>query len=368
MKPRFEVRAATQDDFDALSRLAQHLNTVNLPNEESALRELLELSAQSFAGTVERARRKFVLLVWDHKAGTAVATSTLITKLGRPDAPYIYLDVLTEEKYSPTLKRHFKHKALRIGFSYDGPTELGGLVAMPEFRGHPEKVGRMASYARFLLIAARRSTFESELLAELLPPLTSDGRSHLWDAFGYRFTHMTYLEADLMSSRDKHFIRDLFPSGTVYASVMTQEAQEVIGKVGRPSQPVQGMLERLGFQYARRVDPFDGGPHYTAETDSVSLVKNARGVPLSGDTVSAATSPHLIGLISDHPPYVRLVQAPVGADAARNAVLSAECREHLQLTAGDSVWCVPLDHKEAPRVGAGGRAEADVRAQSAAQV
>ncbi len=35
------------------------------------------------------------------------------------------------------------------------------------------------------------------------------------------------------------------------------------------------MLCRIGFRYARQIDPFDGGPHFISKTDEISLVKNA---------------------------------------------------------------------------------------------
>ena len=38
--------------------------------------------------------------------------------------------MLDEERYSKSIDKHFHHKVLRLGFSYKGPTELGGLVGV----------------------------------------------------------------------------------------------------------------------------------------------------------------------------------------------------------------------------------------------
>ena len=36
------------------------------------------------------------------------------------------------------------------------------------------------------------------------------------------------------------------------------------------------MLRAIGFNYAERIDPFDGGPHFHARTDEITLVKATR--------------------------------------------------------------------------------------------
>src|SRR5690606_41836966 len=60
------------------------------------------------------------------------------------------------------------HTALRLGFSYGGPTEIGGLVVAPAYRKAVEKLGLLISYVRFLFISAHRNWFRNEVLAELL--------------------------------------------------------------------------------------------------------------------------------------------------------------------------------------------------------
>lgn len=272
--PRFVIRGAGPEDLEQLLALARHLDTVNLPAEPRYLERLLEHSAASFAGRVaDPTLRKYVFVVLDRQLGQAVGTSTLVAQLGRKDAPYIFLDVLDDEKYSAALDKHFEHTVLRLGFSYDGPTELAGLVLDPGYRRAPERLGLAISYVRFLFIAAHPELFQDELLAELLPPLEPDGRSLLWEAFGRRFTGMTYTEADRLSSEDKTFIRDLFPTGIVYASLFDPEAQAVIGEVGPQTLGVERMLRRAGLRYADRIDPFDGGPHFVADLQDVVPIR-----------------------------------------------------------------------------------------------
>ena len=47
------------------------------------------------------------------------------------------------------------------------------------------------------------------------------------------------------------------------------------------------MLERIGFRYVERIDPFDGGPHFEAEPADVSLVRRFRTAKLAEEDLDA---------------------------------------------------------------------------------
>ena len=341
----FEIRAATTADEEGLFRLATHLDTVNLPADREAIGHLLATSERSFSGAIgDPFRREYVFAIVDTASRSIVGTSMILAQLGRRDAPYIYLDVLDEEHYSATLDRHFKHTTLSIGYSYSGPTELGGLIVLPEYRQRAEKVGLLISYVRFLFIRMHRARFRDELLAELLPPLEPDGRSHLWDALGHRFTGLSYAEADRLSRRNKEFIRGLFPEGTIYASLLPPRAQEVIGKVGAQTRGVEKMLRRIGFRYAERVDPFDGGPHFTAPTDDVALVTRSRERILGeADEGARGAGMALVAVSSDTPPFFRAVHVPFAPDGSDIIHLPEGARLRLGRARGDRVWVLPVD-------------------------
>lgn len=342
---RYVIRGATMDDERDLLALARHLNTVNLPDDPAVVREIIDLSVKSMSGAIKDPRRReYTFVLEDLVEGRVVGSSKIIAQLGRRDAPYIYFDVITEEKYSATVDRHFVHTVLSIGYSYDGPTEIGGLIILPESRKVPEKLGMMISYVRFLFIAMHRGLFRNEIVAELLPPLLPDGRSHLWEALGRKFTDMTYLEADILSKRNKEFIKSLFPSGDIYATLLPQEAQDVIGKVGRETRGVEKMLRRIGFQYCNRIDPFDGGPHFRAQTDEIVLVKRARRTRVAkvGESPVGAVKT-LIAVELKEQPYFRCVAAPAAFDAEGGALLERESAQFLGLEPGSDVAVLPLD-------------------------
>ncbi len=160
-----------------------------------------------------------------------------------------------------------------------------------------------------------------------------DGTSHLWDAMGKRFTNLTYREADRLSHENKDFIRDLFPSQSVYSCLLSDEAQRVIGEVGTQTKGVQKMLTRIGFAYNDRVDPFDGGPHFTATTDQVAPIRAYRMLPAVVDSPSDLTLV-LLARFWAHPPYALAVTAYVGL-APDHVAVTESVLEALQSQEGD---------------------------------
>lgn len=344
--PPFEIRGAVEADEEQILAIARHLNTVNLPDEREGVQQILDLSQKSFTGAIKDPKhRQYVFVLVDRTKDLIIGTSMIFGQLGRKDAPYIYLDVIDEERYSGTLDKHFKHTALSIGYSYDGPTEIGGLVLHPDYRRVPERLGTFLSYVRFLYVKMHREWFRDEVLAELLPPLEKDGTSHLWDALGRHFTGLTYAEADKLSRKNKEFIRGLFPEGTIYASLLPQQAQDVIGKVGAQTRGVEKLLRRIGFRYAERVDPFDGGPHFTAMTDEITLVQQSRSCQVDG-LLPPATRTKKRGLVATETaraPWFRAVLAPFEEHAGDTCAVEECAATALGLKVGDTAWILPLE-------------------------
>lgn len=336
---RYEIRAATGEDQQALYQLAEHLDSVNLPHDEQEIAEILNTSERSFSGAIaDPKRRQFVFVLWDLVERRAVGTSMIIAQLGSRDAPYIFFDVRKEERYSATLDKHFVHQVLSIGYSYHGPTEIGGLVVHPDYRRAPERLGMLISYVRFMFIALNRELFQNRVLAELMPPLEPDGTSLLWEAVGRRFTGLSYREADRLSKKNKEFIRGLFPSGDIYASLLAPEAQAVIGEVGRETRGVAKMLSRIGFRYWNRVDPFDGGPHYIAPTDEIELVQRTQRCRITvREPAERDRRRYLVARTFDGPPWFRCVPtyASGSPETTQEIVVGPAAASHLGVKEGE---------------------------------
>ena len=338
------VRDVQKTDLPGLKRLAAVLNSVNLPNNEEVLEGLIERSVQSFSEKIKKPfEREYLFVLEDPKRRSIIGTSMVIAQHGTREAPHIYFQVTDAEHYSATIDRHFKHKVLSIGYNYDGPTEIGGLVVDPPHRSGPEKPGKQLSYVRFLFIAMHRALFRDRVLAELMPPLLKDGRSLLWESIGKKFTGLDYREADKLSRRNKEFIKELFPASDLYASLFPERAQKLIGEVGEDTRGVQRMLERIGFRYVSHIDPFDGGPHYEADVKDISLVRRHRTAKVSGEDLDSDGDEMLVGR-----------EKPIGKNrfrAVRCSVqfddqlvhLSAASKELLEVKAGDKVALIPFE-------------------------
>jgi arginine N-succinyltransferase len=243
---------------------------------------------RSFSGRiVDPWKRSYVFVLEDTARRRVLGTSMVIAQHGTRESPCTFLDVTERENYSSTLDRHFRHQVLSIGFHFDGPTEIGGLVVDPKARGSEAEPGKQLSFVRFLYMAIFPDRFRETVLAELMPPLRNDGKSLFWEGFGRRFTGLDYQEADKLSRKGKEFIQQLFPAGEFYATLLPPRVQQALGKVGRSTEPARRMLSRIGFRYVNRIDPFDGGPHHEAKLSEVSLVREHRRLRLENEPLRA---------------------------------------------------------------------------------
>ncbi|HEY4243476.1 MAG TPA: arginine N-succinyltransferase [Kofleriaceae bacterium] len=258
--------------------VAEHLDTVNLPADRGHIEKILDRSEKSFNCEVPTVDREFLFVLEDLSKQRIIGTSMIYAQHGTKRAPHIFFRVETDERYSVTLDRHFAHPTLRIGYNYDGPTEIGGLILLPEYRRNSEGLGKALSYVRFVFIRMHRELFRPNVLSELLPPLENDTTSRLWEALGRKFTGLTYQEADLLSKDNKEFINALFPDDPIHTELLPDDVRAVIGQVGPETKGVEAMLKRIGFEYAEQIDPFDGGPHFVARTDDIAIVKGAKQV------------------------------------------------------------------------------------------
>ncbi|HEY1088883.1 MAG TPA: arginine N-succinyltransferase [Archangium sp.] len=338
------LRDVARGDLAGLKRLAATLNSVNLPNNEKVLSGLIDKSVQSFSGKIENPfEREYLFVAEDLRNKTIIGTSMIIAQHGTKDAPHIYFQVTEAENYSATLDKHFRHKVLSIGYNYDGPTEIGGLVVDPPYRSGPDKPGKQLSYVRFLFMGMNRSLFRERVLAELLPPLMEDGRSLLWESIGKKFTGLDYTEADKLSRRNKEFIKELFPSSDIYASLFTAKAQKLIGEVGPNTRGVQRMLERIGFRYVSHIDPFDGGPHYEANLAEVSLMRHYRTATLGKEPFELEGPEVLVGVTRPTGPNrFRGVKSPIRIED-QVVYLPKAARDLLKVKPGDKVYIIPFE-------------------------
>ena len=339
----FLLRSAKQQDAKDVFEIARHLDTVNLPADPEHVDQIITHSIKSFSGAIEPSQREYLFVLEDTHTSRVVGTSMIHAQHGTKKAPHVFFHVRKDEHYSETLDKYFVHQCLRIGYNYNGPTEIGGLILLPQYRRHRDALGKQLSYVRFLFIAMHRNVFRNQVLSELLPPLEENGTSILWEHLGRRFTGLRYQEADLLSKNNKEFIRTLFPHELIYTALLPHAVQQVIGKVGPNTRGVEKMLRRIGFQYANQIDPFDGGPHFIANTGDISLIQQSR----YGLLQPIATPPQdsydaLIAAELDNGEFRAIKTKAHWNEATKTITIPQDILGRLQRSTGQFVWAMPL--------------------------
>lgn len=320
--------------------VAEHLDTVNLPANKVHIEAILDRSAKSFAGELPIVEREFLFVLEDMSKRRIIGTSIIYAQHGTKRAPHIYFRVERDERYSYTLDKYMVHQTLRIGYNYDGPTEIGGLILLPEYRRGAEALGKSLSFVRFLYMRMHREMFRDQVLSELLPPLEPDGTSTLWEHLGRNFTGLSYQEADLISKDNKEFIHALFPDDPIHTELLPEVVRKNIGVVGEDTRGVEKMLTRIGFRYANQIDPFDGGPHFTARTDDISVVREAeqRAVRIVEDIDTERPWAILATERAGERPQFRATGARVIPLDDGGLGITADTQKRLGVSAGEKIW------------------------------
>jgi arginine N-succinyltransferase len=277
----FVIRHAHLEDAPTLLKLAKMVHSNNLPADADILRTKLMRSRDSFMGkTRSPLEREFIFALEDTDTGNLIGTSSIMSCISSPGRPHLYFLVRKKEHFSEDLATGAVHVTLQLGTDETGPTEIGGLILQPAYRGHKAKLGVLLSLIRFQFMALHKEWFSERVIAEMAAPLTPDSRNTLWEYLGRRFINLEYAEADRFCRHSKEFITSLFPKGEVYASLLPPEARNLIGKVSSEAQPAKVMLESLGFRYMGHCDPFDGGPYLEANLSEIPLVQATRKATL----------------------------------------------------------------------------------------
>jgi arginine N-succinyltransferase len=313
----FVIRQALPDDVPTLLKLARMVHFINLPADQDIIAAKVARSARSFAGErIDESERQYMFVLEDTASGGVIGTSSLICRMGSPAAPQVFLQVRRREHFSRDLNTGAVHTTIQVQTDGSGPSELGGLILAPGYRGHREKLGSLLSLVRFHFLAMHRAHFQQRIIAELMGPLTPDSNTLFWEFFGRRFINLSYSEADAFCQHSKEFMLSLLPKEEIYLSTLPAEARNLVGKVGNDTAPAKAMLEKQGFRYHDRCDPFDGGPYLEAQVDEIPLVRETRRVVLAaGESGTGGTG--FVSCAADTKLGFRAVRSPYALEAGK---------------------------------------------------
>lgn len=351
----FLIRQSKPEDVSTLLKLARTVYFINLPPSEQIIAGKIEQSAASFrrlAGQdLAKNKRKehrhatfggydfdtelFMFSIVDQDSGQVVGTSQLVSHMGGKGQPNWGMRISEKRFHSESLRIGTTHAVAQLFGDESGPTEVGGLILDPGFRGHRRRPGRFISFVRFHFIGLQRKTFADRVLAEMMGPISSEGDNPFWDAFGRKFIPVKYAEADRFCQHNRQFISDLLPKEEIYITLLPLEVINSVGVVPRETLPARRLLESLGFKYRNVIDCFDGGPHLDAPTDEIPLVRDTKRLAARVADEAACVTPVMVSTLSREGEFRAL---ETWADlSGEGAGLSQMDLESLDAEAGASV-------------------------------
>ncbi|MEM7628092.1 MAG: arginine N-succinyltransferase [Planctomycetota bacterium] len=358
----FIIRRARMDDQSTLLKLAKMVHFINLPADKDIIAHKVVASRQSFMRTArdEPVPQRhgpgspegladsiaktdlYMFVLEDTDSPGCLGTSQLVAQMGGPGEPNYCFKLEKRERFSESLKSGTSSIVATMHADETGPTEIGGLVLQPSFRGHPLRLGRLLSLVRFHFVALHRHRFRETILAEMMAPITADGNNILWDYLGRRFIPLSYTEADTFCQYSREFITALLPRGDIHLALLPPEARNVVGQVGADTVPARRMLERLGFEYRDLVDPFDGGPFLHAATDDVPIIRETGwSTAIEPIARSKAKLEGIVSILKDDGDFVATM-APFSLDTRGRIALPRDVMQQLGINTGDRVGCTPL--------------------------
>lgn len=285
------VRPARLTDLNALHRLARQslVGVTSLPDDRERLEQRLRGSEASFASDVDYpGEEDYLFVLEDGVTGELLGCAGIQANCGFSQPFYSFRhDVFVHA--SPALGIKHKVHALSLCHDLGGNSLLKGFHVMQSLREGP--ASQLISRARLLFIAAQRRRFSSRLVAEMVGCTDEQGHSPFWDALGQHFFGMSYDQAEALgASTDRTYLAELLPHYPIYVSLLSEQAQGVIGQVHAGAKRPYDILLNEGFESERYIDVYDAGPTLEANTAQVRSVADSHVVPLR--ITSQASLPH----------------------------------------------------------------------------
>ncbi len=329
------IRPAQTNDLEDILELAAAAGTglTTLPNDPVRIKDKIVSSIKAFSAEIDVPGPEYYFFVLeDTQKQKVVGTSALVAAVGMDEAFYTY-KLSTVVNTSQDLGIYNKHQILVLGNDYTGCTEIATLFLSPDYRGGIN--GRLLAKSRFMFMADFPERFADTVIAEMRGFSDEDGKSPFWHSLGKHFFNMPFAKADAISGLGSNqFIAELMPQHPIYVNMLSEEAQEVIGKVHPKTKPAISMLKREGFRYQNYVDIFDAGPTIEAPKDQIKTFRASKLMEIK------IGRPHMI---SDTPPEPLMVSNRQ-LKAFRTAIVESDFEGEILYV--DETTLKPLDVNE----------------------
>ncbi len=330
-------RTVKAGDLNAIHQLALQsgVGLTTLPKDLAQLSNRINWSEQSFAKKSGFPNNEYYLFVLeDCSTGLIVGTAAIESMLGTA-APFYSYKVSNHTQVCHSLNIRYDYQKLNLVNDLHGKSELCTLFLAPEYRVNGN--GLLLSRARFLFMKQFVERFAATVIAEMRGVSNDNGESPLWQNIGEQFFKTSFQEADKLTlTTNKQFIADLMPKEPIHVQLLSNSAQQAIGKPHSSTVPAMKILLQEGFRFNNYVDIFDGGPTLEAEQSTIATIQNSKTV--------------IIGKISEHSGSTRYLianssiafRATIGTLTmdGSSVCLSADCSKRLNVCVGDYVHIV----------------------------
>lgn len=330
------IRPIRADDYPALYDIAVESGHgfTSLPVNDELLMRKISRSEQSFSKPVTSPGDEgYLFVLEDTETGEVCGTSALEAAVGLDDAFYHYhLGKVVHS--SRSLGVYKTVDILTLCNDYTGVSELCTLFLRESRR--EKNNGRLLSKMRFLFMAEFPQRFAERVIAEMRGVSNQDGSSPFWQWLQEHFFSLDFPTADYLTGiGQKVFIAELMPKYPIYVSLLSKQAQAVIGKVHEKTKPALALLQSEGFSNRGYVDIFDAGPTVEARVEHIRSVRNSRRLQVN------------LGEVNNGQPYLvcntkvmdfRAAWLTLDVDEfSEQVTLPAKVAAALQVSAGDWV-------------------------------
>jgi arginine N-succinyltransferase len=336
------IRPIKQSDYPSLHDIAQEsgVGFTSLPVNEDLLKSKIELSEQSFGADIDTPTNESYLFVMeDTETGEVVGTSGIASSVGLDDAFYHY-HLSKVVHASRELDVYNTVDILTLCNDYTGVSEICTLFLRQVARKGLN--GRLLSKFRFLFMKEHQERFSEVIIAEMRGINDEKGDSPFWQWLEEHFFSMDFPTADYLTGiGQKQFIAELMPKYPIYVSLLSKEAQAVIGQVHEKTKPALQLLEQEGFSCRGYVDIFDAGPTVEANLKHVRTALASCKLPIKINEDKALDGKECF-VINTLLEDFRGVATSVLVDKEQEiAFISQEAAKALNVTDGEAIRFAP---------------------------
>lgn len=330
------IRPIRADDYPALYNIAVESGHgfTSLPVNDELLMRKISRSEQSFNKQVNASGDEgYLFVLEDLLTGEVCGTSAIEAAVGLDDAFYHYhLGKVVHS--SRSLGVYKTADILTLCNDYTGVSELCTLFLRESRR--EKNNGRLLSKMRFLFMAEFPQRFSDRVIAEMRGISNNDGSSPFWQWLQEHFFSLDFPTADYLTGiGQKVFIAELMPKYPIYVSLLSKQAQAVIGQVHEKTKPALALLQSEGFSHRGYVDIFDAGPTVEARVEHIRSVRNSRRLQVRLGNVNVG-QPYLISNTSVVDFRATWLELDVNEHSSE-VMLPADVAAALRVNAGDWV-------------------------------